>query len=208
MCDTAFVEIYVNAESCHSRFKRAEHKRRNLFNIGFFELMEHDYFINSVEQFGTEHIFKLAQNFFFNFVVAFLFFRLVAESERFIFACDKARADIRCHNYNGIFKVDFSALRVGNSALVENLQKNVENVGVRFFDFIKKHYRIRFSPYFFGELTALLKAYISRRRTDEFRHVEFVHIFAHINPDNRVFVAEHRLGKRFAKLGFAYAGRS
>ena len=33
-------------------------------------------------------------------------------------------------------------LAVGNSAVVENLKQDIEHVGVRFFDFIKKNDRV------------------------------------------------------------------
>ena len=36
----------------------------------------------------------------------------------------------------------------------------------------------------------------------------FFHIFGHIQPDHTVGRAEQLLGKRFAQLGFADAGRS
>ena len=76
------------------------------------------------------------------------------------------------------------------------------------FNLIKEHYRVRFSSYLFGKLSALFKAYISRRRTDKFRHRVLLHIFTHIKSEHCIFVAEHCLSKSLAQFGFTDTGRS
>ena len=95
---------------------------------------------------------------------------------------------------------------IGQNAVVQDLQKHVEHVGVRFLDFIEQNDGIGFSSYLFGKLTALVKPDIAGRRTHKTGNGVFLHVFGHIEPDHRVFVAEHGGRKRFAKLGFADAG--
>ena len=88
-------------------------------------------------------------------------------------------------------------MRIGKNTVVEDLQENIEYLGVSLFDFIEEHYGIRFSSYFFGELSALVEAYVTGRRAYEFGYADFIHILGHIHSYHKAFVTEHCLGKRF-----------
>lgn len=46
-------------------------------------------------------------------------------------------ADIGGEDDDGVFEVYFAAFGVGEVAFVENLEKDVEDLGVGFFDFVK-----------------------------------------------------------------------
>ena len=107
-----------------------------------------------------------------------------------------------------IFEVDRSALTVGNSAVVKHLQKHVEYVGVRLFDFVEQHDGIRFAPYRFGKLSAFVVAHVSRRRADKTRHAELFHILGHIDSHDISLVVEKVIRKGFRKLGFTDARRT
>ena len=76
------------------------------------------------------------------------------------------------------------------------------------FYLVKKHYRVRLSPYGFGELSALLVADISRRRSYQPRYAEFLHIFRHIYSYDVVLVVKKRLCERLCKLSLSDARRS
>ena len=99
-------------------------------------------------------------------------------------------------------------MRIGEYAVFKYLQKHIENIGVRLFDFIKKNYRVGVAPYLFGKLTALFKADISGRRAHKAGNRVLFHIFGHIKPYHHIFAAEHSLRQRLAKLGFTYTRRS
>ena len=79
---------------------------------------------------------------------------------------------------------------------------------MRLFDFVEQHDGIRIAPDFFRELSAFLVADVARRRTDEPRDVEFLHVFAHVQMDERFRVAEHLFGHRFREQSFSNAGRA
>ena len=51
---------------------------------------------------------------------------------------DEIAAQIACHDQNGVLEVHGSALRVGDPAVVENLQEDVEDIRMRLFDLIKE----------------------------------------------------------------------
>ena len=79
---------------------------------------------------------------------------------------------------------------------------------MRLFDFVEQHDGIRIAPHFFGELAAFLVADVAGRRTDEPRDVELLHVFAHVEMDERFGVAEHLFGERLGQQRLAHAGRA
>ena len=76
---------------------------------------------------------------------------------------------------------------------------------MRLFDFVKEHHAVGLAPHGFGQLAALVKAHVAGRRAYHARYGVFFHILAHIQADQRVFIAKHRLAQCAAKLGFANA---
>ncbi len=97
---------------------------------------------------------------------------------------------------------------IRQTAVIEDLQQHVEHIRVCLFDLIEQHNGIRLAAHGLGQLTALIIAYISRRRTDQTRHGVLLHILGHIETDQGIFVTEHGFRKRLAQLGLAYAGRA
>ena len=122
--------------------------------------------------------------------------------------CNETRADVGGHDDDGVLEADHLALRIRQTAVIENLQQHVEDIRVCLFDLIKQYNGIRLAAHCLGQLTALIKAYISRRRTDETRHRVLLHVLRHIETDHGLFVTEHGFRKRLAQLGLAYAGRA
>ena len=71
--------------------------------------------------------------------------------------------DIAGHNNHGIFEVHRSALAVGQSAVIENLQHHIEDVRMRLFNLIEQNHRIGLSPNGLGQSAALFVADVSGR---------------------------------------------
>src|SRR5699024_10166559 len=101
--------------------------------------------------------------------------------------------EVRGHNYDRILEIDPSSLSIGKNTIVKNLKHDIKYIRMSLFYLIKENYRIRILTDLFGKLTALLKSYISRRRTDKLRHCMLLHIFRHIDTDKRILAAEHSL---------------
>ena len=78
---------------------------------------------------------------------------------------------------------------------------------MRFFHLVQKHNRVRLPTYCLCQLAAFFIAYISRRRSDQTAHAEFLHIFAHINPDNVVFIVKQRFCQCLGQFCFSDTGR-
>ena len=56
-------------------------------------------------------------------------------------------AGITGHNNNRIFKINLSALGICNMTVIQNLKKNIKNIWMCFFHFIKQNHRIWISAY-------------------------------------------------------------
>ena len=99
-------------------------------------------------------------------------------------------------------------LRVGQQSVLEYLEQDIENIGMRFFNLVEQNYRIGLAANLLGQLSALVVADIAGRRTDKLRGRVLLHVFGHIDAYHRVLVAEHHVGERLRELGLADAGRS
>src|SRR3954463_8686714 len=73
-------------------------------------------------------------------------------------------ADVRGHDYHGVLEIHRPALPVGQPAIVQQLQQDVQDFGMRLLDLVEQDDRVRAPPYRFGELTRFLVADVSRRR--------------------------------------------
>ena len=78
-----------------------------------------------------------------------------------------AARDVRGHDQHGVLEVDRAALAVGEAAVVEHLEQDVEHVGVRLLDLVEQDDRVRPAAHRLGELAALVVADVAGRRADE-----------------------------------------
>ena len=117
------------------------------------------------------------------------------------------RADVRGHDDHGVAEVDRAALAVGQPAVVEQLQEDVEDLRVRLLDLVEQDDGVRAAPHGLGELAALLVADVAGRRADEPRDRVPLLVLGHVEPHHRALVVEHELGERAGELGLADAGR-
>ena len=117
-------------------------------------------------------------------------------------------ADVGGHDDDGVLEVNGTALVVGESSIVEHLQQDVEDVGVRFLDLVKKDDGIGLTPYGLGELSTLFVPHISWRRTDQTRDGVTFLVFRHVDTHHVVLVVEQELGQGFGQLCLTDAGGS
>ena len=71
---------------------------------------------------------------------------------------------------------------------------------------IEKHYRIWLAAHCLGELTTLIIANVSRRRTDESAHAVLLLILTHIDTSHHGLVVEQIVGQGFGELCLTYTG--
>src|SRR5688572_6950450 len=74
---------------------------------------------------------------------------------------------------------------------------------MRLLDLIEQHDGVRLPLYALGELTALLIADVSWRRSDELRNRVLLHELGHIEADKRLFASEEELRQSTSHFGLA-----
>ena len=121
---------------------------------------------------------------------------------------DVAGAHVRGHDDDGVAEVHGAALGVGKTALLQNLQQDVEHIRMRLLDLVEEHHRVRALAHGLGELAALVEAHVARRRTHQAAHRVLLHVLGHVEGQKRVLGVEQELGQRLGKLGLAHARRA
>ena len=89
--------------------------------------------------------------------------------------------------------------------VVQHLQQDVEHVRVRLLDLVEQDHGVGLAAHLLGELPALLVAHVARRRADQPRDRELLHVLGHVDADQRVLVVEQELRQRPGQLGLAHA---
>ena len=117
-------------------------------------------------------------------------------------------ADVRGHDDHGVAEVDRAALTVGQASVVEHLQEDVEDLGVRLLDLVEEDDGVRAAADGLRELSALLVADVAGRRTDEPGDGVPLLVLGHVEPHHRSLVVEHELRERAGELGLPDPGRA
>ena len=77
---------------------------------------------------------------------------------------------------------------------------------MRFLDLIEQHHGIRLSSDCLGQLTALVVAHITRRRSDQAGHGELLHVLRHVESHHGALIVKERRRKALCKLSLADTG--
>ena len=107
---------------------------------------------------------------------------------------------IRGHDDDGVLEVGGTPLVIGQPTIIEYLQQDVEDIRMRLLYLIEKHYGIRFATNSLGELSTLIIAYISRRRTNQTRDTVFLLILTHIDTRHHGLIVEQVIGQCLRQL--------
>src|ERR1700687_5079593 len=102
--------------------------------------------------------------------------------------------DVRRHDNDGVPEIDRAPLRIGEPSIVQDLEKDVEYIGMCFFDFVEEHHRVRSATHGLGELPSFLEADITGRSADQARHSVLLHVLRHVDAHHRLLVVEQELG--------------
>ena len=88
--------------------------------------------------------------------------------------------------------------------MIHDLQQDVVDVRMRFFDFIEQQHAMRLFGDGFGEQSALVEAHITRRCADQARHRMPFHVFRHVETQQFDAQDKRQLAGDF---GLAHARR-
>ena len=209
--DQAFDHVVVDLEFAalvgEARDELGEFQTDDPAELFGAELAEDDQLVETVDELGLERLARGLQQAVAELVVIVVHARSGRESERRAVR-GAFRADIRGHDDDRIAEVDVAAERVGEAALLHDLEQHVGHVRVRLFDLVEQHHAVRMAADAFGQLAAFAVPDVAGRGADETAHVELLHELGHVDLDQGVGVAEHELGERFREQGLADAGRS
>jgi hypothetical protein len=101
-----------------------------------------------------------------------------------------------------------AALAVGQPAVVEHLQQDVEDVRVRLLHLVEQHDGVRPAAHRLGQLAAGLVADVAGRRADQPGDRVLLAVLAHVDAGDGPLVVEQELGQRLGQLGLADTGRA
>src|SRR5437899_750955 len=121
------------------------------------------------------------------------------------FGLQKLRPDVRRHDDDRVLEVDHAAFAISESAIVHDLQQNVEHVRMCFLNLVEQHDGIRTTTHLLGELSTFFVAHISRRSADQASDRMLLHVLRHVDADHRAFVVEKKFGESAGQFGFSDA---
>ena len=170
----------------------------DLFDVGERERLEEDGVVHAVQEFGAEVRAQFGHDFAPDAFLDFAGLAGVLDQQR--------AADVRGHDDDGVAEVHGAALAVGETAVVEDLQEDVENVVVGLLDLVEENHAVGPAADGFGKLAAFLVTDVAGRRADEPGHGVFLHVFAHVDADDVFLAVEERFGEGAGQLGFADTG--
>ena len=103
-----------------------------------------------------------------------------------------------------VLEVDGAALGVGQPAIVEHLQQDVENIRVRLLDLVEEDDSVRAAANSLGQLPALVVADVAGRRADQPRDGMLLHVLGHVDAHHGGLVVEEELGEGARGFGLAH----
>ena len=109
---------------------------------------------------------------------------------------------------DGVFEIDLPSFGVRQKTVFQNLEQDVQHVGMGFFDLVEKDQAVRFVPYFFRQGPAFSVADIACRRSDEPGDSVLFRELAHVDLDDGVFGGEHFAGQHLGCHRFSDSGRT
>ena len=134
----------------------------DLLHLVVVKRMEHQNFVDAVDKLGPEHFLYFFHDTGAHFFIGLLSCRLIGKSQRLGFK-DPLRPDIGRHDDHSVLEIDLVTLRIRDVSLVQDLQKDIEDISVRFLDLIEQNDAVGMAPHLLGKLSALFITDISRR---------------------------------------------
>src|SRR4051794_26845559 len=183
----------------------ADHQVDDLLDLVLGELVEDDHLVDPVEELGAEDFFEIAHDPVLHVAVGHAGLVGDGEPDRGVLR-DLAGADVRGHDHDRVAEVDGAALGVGEAAVLEDLQEDVEDVWVRLLDLVEQQHGVRLAAHGLGQLAALVVADVAPGRAAQAADRVLLHVLGHVDPDHRLLVAEEEVGEGAGELGLADPG--
>src|SRR5690606_28329514 len=121
---------------------------------------------------------------------------------------EELAAQVRREDEDRVLEVDRPPLAVGEPAVVEHLEQDVEDLGMRLLHLVEEDDGVRAAADRLRELAALLVADVAGGRADESRDRVLLAVLRHVDAHERLLVVEEVVGERLRELRLADAGRA
>ena len=181
------------------------HHAHDLLHVVSTEGVEHDDLVDAVQELRPEDQLHLIHHIGLHPLVVSGRVLLCHKSET-LRINNGLGACVGGHDDNRVPEIHLPALGVGDVAVVQHLQKDVEHIRVGLLDLVKEYHRVGMAAHLLAELSSILVAHIARRGADHFGDAVLFHILGHIHPDHRLLVPEESLRKGLGKLRLSHAG--
>ena len=99
-------------------------------------------------------------------------------------------------------------MAVRQAPVVQDLQQDVEDVGVSLFNLVEQDHRVGTTAHLFRKLPALLVANITGRGTDQPGDGMLFHVLRHVNAKHGVLVVEQELRQGTSQFGLSDSSRT
>ena len=179
----------------------AQEQLDDLFEIGLRQRVEDDDLVDPVQELGPE----LGPERIGDLALHRLVGAVVLTASGAADGADQLRPDVARQDDRCVPEVDGWALAIGQAAIVEDLEEEIEDIRVGLLDLIEEDHLVRPAADHLGQLPALL---IAGRRPDQTRDGELLHVLAHVDPSHRLVVIEQELREGARQLGLPDARRA
>ena len=103
---------------------------------------------------------------------------------------DRRAGQIAGHHDHGVAEINGAALGIGEPAVIQHLQQQVEHIGMGLLHFIEKQHRIGPATHGLRELPPFLVTDVARRSTDQPGNGVPLHELAHVEANQRLLFIE------------------
>ena len=173
--------------------------------LGRAQRVEDDDLVDPVDELGAEGALELAEDLLLDPLEAVV---LALHEPHAAAAQHQLGADVRGHQHHRVLEVHVVAVGVGEDAVLEDLEQQVADVGVRLLDLVEQEHRVGLAADALGELAALLVADVARGRADQLGDGVLLHVLRHVEAHQRVLGPEQELGEPARHLGLPHSRRS
>ena len=115
-----------------------------------------------------------------------------------------ARARVRRHDQHDVAKIGFASRVVGERRVIHDLQQNVEQIGMRLFDFVEQDDRVWLTPHGIGKQATLIETDVTWRRANQTADRVLFRILAHVIAQQ---LDTERTREHAREFGLAHARR-
>ena len=202
---TSCVNTHAHAAIGQVGVELLHQQAQDLAQIVVRQRLEDDQLVDAVDELGVERALDLAEHHVVHALLQLAGVGRLEAHRRLLL--NEAGADVGRHDHDRVLEVDAIAQTIREMAVLEHLQQDVEDVGMRLLDLVEQHHGVGIALDLLGELAALFVADVSGRRANQLGDRMLLHVLGHVEANERVFAAEEELRQRARELGFADARR-